>query len=253
MGADRRGWATDPVRPGDSSTRRPTIRRALFAGLAALLIAAVSAACGGPPDRSAPASNVTPEGTPATGVLLAEVEEDAVTTSRPAPRSTSEEAVAGAEERELADSATETGTSDIDPTGEDAPAGSTGRPATDDDAAAGVDAADIAPAEADQPGSQAADTSTASSGTPAGGSAVGNTAHDAADDGAIGTAGHPPVDTAEDAGPGDAAGEAAAAELTVSTDVPDIEMIDLSSGATVSLRSVVSGETPLLFWFWSPL
>ncbi len=192
MGADRRGWDADPVGPGDSLTRRPTIRRALFAGLAALLITAASASCGGPPDGSAPAGNVITEGTPATNEPLDEVgedEEDAVATSRPAQRSTSEEAGAGAEEREPAGSATETGTSDNDSIGDDAPAGSTGRLATDDDAAAGIAAA----------------------------------------------------------------GEPAAAESIVSPDVPDIEMIDLSSGSTVSLRSVVSGETPLLFWFWSPL
>ena len=42
-------------------------------------------------------------------------------------------------------------------------------------------------------------------------------------------------------------------ESIVSEDVPDLAMVDLSSGSTVSLRSVVSGATPLLFWFWSPL
>ena len=42
-------------------------------------------------------------------------------------------------------------------------------------------------------------------------------------------------------------------ESIVSEDVPDLAMVDLSSGSTVSLRSVVSGEAPLLFWFWSPL
>ena len=177
-------------------------------------MAAASASCSGPPDGSAAAGNVTTEGTPATDVPLDEVEEDeedAVATSRPAQRSSSEEAVAGA------------------------------------------DTADSAPAEADQPSPQAADTSTASSGTPAGGDAAGNTADDVADEEAIGTAGHPPVDTTEEAATGDAAGEPATAELTISPDVPDIEMIDLSSGSTVSLRSVVSGATPLLFWFWSPL
>ncbi len=35
--------------------------------------------------------------------------------------------------------------------------------------------------------------------------------------------------------------------------VPDFDMIDLHTGAAVSLRSAVNGETPLLFWFWDPL
>ena len=29
-------------------------------------------------------------------------------------------------------------------------------------------------------------------------------------------------------------------------------MIDVHTGETVNLRSVVNGETPLLFWLWSP-
>ncbi len=49
-------------------------------------------------------------------------------------------------------------------------------------------------------------------------------------------------------------GDATAGEDFVASDgVPDLAMVDLSTGSTVSLRSVVSGETPLLFWFWSPL
>ena len=38
----------------------------------------------------------------------------------------------------------------------------------------------------------------------------------------------------------------------ISDDVPDIEMFDAATGELVSLRSVVKGEKPLLFWFWSP-
>lgn len=35
-------------------------------------------------------------------------------------------------------------------------------------------------------------------------------------------------------------------------DVPDLEMIDVSTGATVNLQSFVANEKPLLFWFWVP-
>lgn len=36
-------------------------------------------------------------------------------------------------------------------------------------------------------------------------------------------------------------------------DVLDYDMFDVHSGATVNLRTVVKGDKPLLFWFWSPL
>ena len=35
-------------------------------------------------------------------------------------------------------------------------------------------------------------------------------------------------------------------------DVPDLQMINMHTGTTVSLQSVVDGQTPLLFWFWAP-
>ena len=38
----------------------------------------------------------------------------------------------------------------------------------------------------------------------------------------------------------------------VSSDVLDFDMIDASTGATINLRSVVNGKTPLLFWLYSP-
>lgn len=44
----------------------------------------------------------------------------------------------------------------------------------------------------------------------------------------------------------------AVATVAISDDVPDIEMFDAATGELVSLRSVVKGEKPLLFWFWSP-
>ena len=35
-------------------------------------------------------------------------------------------------------------------------------------------------------------------------------------------------------------------------DVPDLQMINMHTGTTVNLQSVVGGQTPLLFWFWAP-
>jgi hypothetical protein len=35
-------------------------------------------------------------------------------------------------------------------------------------------------------------------------------------------------------------------------EIPDIEMIDVSSGATVNLRAMIDNDKALLFWFWAP-
>jgi len=35
-------------------------------------------------------------------------------------------------------------------------------------------------------------------------------------------------------------------------DVPDLQMINVHTGATLDLQSVVDGQSPLLFWFWAP-
>ena len=40
--------------------------------------------------------------------------------------------------------------------------------------------------------------------------------------------------------------------VPVSEDVFDFETVDVHTGETVNIRSVVTGETPLLFWLWSP-
>jgi hypothetical protein len=40
--------------------------------------------------------------------------------------------------------------------------------------------------------------------------------------------------------------------VPVSGDMLDFDMIDVHSGETMNIRSVVTGETPLLFWLWSP-
>ncbi len=71
-----------------------------------------------------------------------------------------------------------------------------------------------------------------------------------------------PSPTAEDAGSDTGAqavdeggtAESAASEpaLAGPGDVPDLQMIDMHTGTTLSLQSVVDGQTPLLFWFWAP-
>ena len=40
--------------------------------------------------------------------------------------------------------------------------------------------------------------------------------------------------------------------VQVSEDLLDFDMVDVHSGETVNIRSVVTGQTPLLFWLWSP-
>ena len=54
-----------------------------------------------------------------------------------------------------------------------------------------------------------------------------------------------PASTGTDAAASDAAASPAG-------DVPDLNMVSVYTGATVNLQSLVSGETPLLFWFWAP-
>ena len=46
--------------------------------------------------------------------------------------------------------------------------------------------------------------------------------------------------------------QAVTVDFEVSDDVLDAELTDISTGATVNLRSLVNGEKPLLFWFWAP-
>lgn len=67
----------------------------------------------------------------------------------------------------------------------------------------------------------------------------------------VGAAVEPELESAPDDAKSEVAGTGPAVDL--SEDVPDLAMTDLSSGSTVSLRSVVTGSTPLLLWFWSPL
>ena len=40
--------------------------------------------------------------------------------------------------------------------------------------------------------------------------------------------------------------------MAVSADVPDLEMVDVATGGSVRLVSLVTGDKPLLLWFWAP-
>ena len=40
--------------------------------------------------------------------------------------------------------------------------------------------------------------------------------------------------------------------INTTGDVPDLNMIEVSTGATVNLQSLVDNTKPLLFWFWTP-
>ena len=40
--------------------------------------------------------------------------------------------------------------------------------------------------------------------------------------------------------------------IVISDDVPDIDLANLSTGESVNLRSIVTGDKALLLWFWSP-
>ena len=35
-------------------------------------------------------------------------------------------------------------------------------------------------------------------------------------------------------------------------DVPDLQMVDVHTGGAVDLQTLVTGQTPLLLWFWAP-
>lgn len=68
-----------------------------------------------------------------------------------------------------------------------------------------------------------------------------------------------PADSSGDAGEPPATGTSTSGDedgqpgaVQVSDDVLDFDMIDVQTGETVNIRSVVNGETPLLFWLWSP-
>ena len=74
--------------------------------------------------------------------------------------------------------------------------------------------------------------------------AAGDAPAEAPDEGSDPTEGEPSTAGATDNGE--------PAEVEVSADVLDFDMIDVRTGETMNIRSVVNGETPLLFWLWSP-
>lgn len=55
---------------------------------------------------------------------------------------------------------------------------------------------------------------------------------------------------ADGSGTGDTEDQPGAVEI--SEDLLDFDMIDVQTGETVNIRSIVDGQTPLLFWLWSP-
>ena len=61
-------------------------------------------------------------------------------------------------------------------------------------------------------------------------------------------------DAATNAEPASTGTDVAASDAPASPsgDVPDLNMVSVYTGETVNLQSLVSGETPLLFWFWAP-
>lgn len=87
---------------------------------------------------------------------------------------------------------------------------------------------------AEPAGSETAEVAEAPAPSPTADDAGSDTGAQAVDEG--GTAGSATPEPAV-AGPGD---------------VPDLQMIDMHTGTTLSLQSVVDGQTPLLFWFWAP-
>lgn len=39
---------------------------------------------------------------------------------------------------------------------------------------------------------------------------------------------------------------------TTSTDLPDVEVVDVNTGETLNLQSLAPSDTPTLLWFWAP-
>ncbi len=42
------------------------------------------------------------------------------------------------------------------------------------------------------------------------------------------------------------------ASVAAAGDMPDLDMVSVHTGETVNLQSLVSGDAPLLLWFWAP-
>ena len=66
------------------------------------------------------------------------------------------------------------------------------------------------------------------------------------------TAPEPAEDASDDEEPAEDASDGEPGAVDISDDLLDFDMIDVQTGETVNIRSLVDGETPLLFWLWSP-
>ena len=62
----------------------------------------------------------------------------------------------------------------------------------------------------------------------------------------------PAEDARDDEAPAEDASDDGPGAVDVSDDLLDFDMIDVQTAETVNIRSLVDGETPLLFWLWSP-
>ncbi len=38
----------------------------------------------------------------------------------------------------------------------------------------------------------------------------------------------------------------------IAADVPDVQVVDVATGASSSLRALLPGDKPVLLWFWAP-
>ncbi len=38
----------------------------------------------------------------------------------------------------------------------------------------------------------------------------------------------------------------------IAADVPDLQVVDVATGASSSLRALLPGDKPVLLWFWAP-
>ena len=98
-------------------------------------------------------------------------------------------------------------------------------------------------------GSEGSGTADSSSATAAGGADSSPTAAPAE----TGAAAEPQAPAEPGGDQPDSEGASAnGAAVAVSADVPDLEMVDVASGSSVRLASLVTGDKPLLLWFWAP-
>lgn len=62
----------------------------------------------------------------------------------------------------------------------------------------------------------------------------------------------PPATEGPSAQGPDAPVTSAAEEPTPPSDLPDVPLIDLATGAEFSVATLVPSDTPILLWFWAP-